>query len=61
MLDWARSRAVGFSHFISLGNSADVEQIFVDAGVPVYPANTSLCALMIRWLDSVRKQTPSLT
>ncbi|MBK7251453.1 MAG: bifunctional acetate--CoA ligase family protein/GNAT family N-acetyltransferase [Gammaproteobacteria bacterium] len=25
MLDWARARGIGFSHFISLGNSADVD------------------------------------
>ncbi len=25
VLDWARSRAIGFSHFISLGDSADVD------------------------------------
>lgn len=25
LLDWARDRAIGFSHFISLGNSADVD------------------------------------
>ena len=25
MLDWARSQSIGFSHFISLGNSADVD------------------------------------
>ena len=25
MLDWARSKSVGFSHFISLGNAADVD------------------------------------
>jgi acetyltransferase len=25
VLDWARSRGIGFSHFVSLGNSADVD------------------------------------
>ncbi|MGT2491658.1 hypothetical protein ACU4GD_16800 [Cupriavidus basilensis] len=25
MLDWARSRQIGFSHFVSLGDSADVD------------------------------------
>lgn len=25
ILDWAKSRAIGFSHFISMGNSADVD------------------------------------
>ena len=25
MLDWAKSRSIGFSHFISLGDSADVD------------------------------------
>jgi acetyltransferase len=50
MLDWANSRGIGFSHFISLGDSADV-----DVGdVLDYLAADSQTSAVLMYLESVR-------
>jgi acetyltransferase len=50
MLDWANSRGIGFSHFISLGDSADV-----DVGdVLDYLASDSQTGAVLMYLESVR-------
>lgn len=49
MLDWARRQGVGFSHFVSLGDSADV-----DVGdVLDYLANDSAARAILLYLESV--------
>jgi acetyltransferase len=49
MLDWARSRSIGFSHFISLGEAADVD--FGD--VLDYLANDSNTRAILLYVESV--------
>ena len=50
MLDWANSRGIGFSHFISLGDSADV-----DVGdVLDYLASDGQTSAVLMYLESVR-------
>jgi acetyltransferase len=50
MLDWANSRGIGFSHFISLGDSADV-----DVGdVLDYLAADAQTGAVLMYLESVR-------
>ncbi len=50
MLDWANSRGIGFSHFISLGDSADV-----DVGdVLDYLASDAQTGAVLMYLESVR-------
>ncbi|GAB4550193.1 MAG: bifunctional acetate--CoA ligase family protein/GNAT family N-acetyltransferase [Rhizobacter sp.] len=49
MLDWANSRAIGFSHFISLGDSADVD--FGD--VLDYLASDSETRAILLYMESV--------
>ena len=50
VLDWARSRGIGFSHFISLGDSADVD--FGD--VLDYLANDGNTRAILLYVESVR-------
>lgn len=50
MLDWANSRAIGFSHFISLGDSADVD--FGD--VIDYLASDPGTRAILMYLESVK-------
>src|SRR5690606_32259512 len=50
MLDWANSRGIGFSHFISLGDSADV-----DIGDVIdYLAADGQTSAVLMYLESVR-------
>ena len=54
MLDWARSRGVGFSHFVSLGNAADID--FGDLLEYLGQApNTRAILLYIESITSARK------
>jgi acetyltransferase len=50
MLDWANSRGIGFSHFISLGDSADVD--FGD--VIDYLASDSGTRAILMYMESVK-------
>ena len=51
MLDWANSRAIGFSHFISLGESADVD--FGD--VLDYLASDPATRSILMYMESVKE------
>ena len=51
MLDWANSRAIGFSHFISLGDSADVD--FGD--VIDYLASDPGTRAILMYMESVKE------
>ncbi len=54
VLDWARSGGIGFSHFVSLGNSADVD--FGDAlDYLGADADTQAILLYIEAIDEARK------
>jgi acetyltransferase len=54
VLDWAKSRGVGFSHFVSLGNSADVD--FGDViDYLAGEANTRAILLYIEAIKGARK------
>jgi acetyltransferase len=48
-LDWARARGIGFSHFISLGNSADID--FGD--VLDYLASTPETSAILLYMESI--------
>lgn len=50
VLDWARSRQIGFSHFISLGDSADVDV----ADVLDYLARDSATRAILLYIEAVR-------
>jgi acetyltransferase len=50
VLDWARSRAIGFSHFISLGDAADVD--FGD--VLDYLASDAATRAILLYIESVQ-------
>jgi acetyltransferase len=50
MLDWANSRGIGFSHFISLGDSADVD--FGD--VLDYLASDGRTRAILMYVESIR-------
>ncbi len=49
VLDWARSRGIGFSHFVSLGNSADVD---VGDVLDYLSVETSTAAILL-YLEAV--------
>ncbi|WP_439682527.1 GNAT family N-acetyltransferase [Cupriavidus oxalaticus] len=50
VLDWARSRQIGFSHFISLGDSADVDV----ADVLDYLAGDSETRAILLYVEAIR-------
>ncbi|SDD85111.1 acetyltransferase [Cupriavidus sp. YR651] len=50
VLDWSRSRQLGFSHFISLGNSADVDA----ADVLDYLASDSGTHAILLYVEAIR-------
>ncbi|WP_454743711.1 bifunctional acetate--CoA ligase family protein/GNAT family N-acetyltransferase [Cupriavidus necator] len=50
VLDWSRSRQIGFSHFISLGNSADVDA----ADVLDYLASDAATHAILLYVEAIR-------
>ncbi|CAG9166471.1 bifunctional acetate--CoA ligase family protein/GNAT family N-acetyltransferase [Cupriavidus pinatubonensis] len=50
VLDWSRSRQIGFSHFISLGNSADVDA----ADVLDYLASDAETQAILLYVEAIR-------